>query len=262
MAPVIARPWTSQPQISARLDLSIGFTSLLLPSIGFDLARTAKPYGITGAPTRVSVPRGIAYGISSGNIVSALAENSLSLTECTVLICGSYTGTLVSNTNGEFGVASNVSNNRLGAHIPYSDGTVYFDFGGTTEGTTRKSVAGLTFGLNDAWIFSVGSRGMEIWQNGILRGSNAATPTRSNSDASTWGLQGQNVGSVGNTGSWWLFGYVPRQLPTARNAKITRQPFSIFQPIRQTLWSVPAVVSGFKPAWVTRRSKVIGSGVI
>jgi hypothetical protein len=39
-------------------------------------------------------------------------------------------------------------------------------------------------------------------------------------------------------------------------------PWQIFVPQRTTLWAPPAASTGFKPAWITRRSRVIGSGVI
>lgn len=65
----------------------------------------------------------------------------------------------------------------MNMHVPYSDGVVYWDLGGT-GGANRCSVGGLTFGA-DHFVFTSGTRGMEIWQNGILRASNANNPTRS-----------------------------------------------------------------------------------
>ena len=56
---------------------------------------------------------------------------------------------------------------------PHSDGNAYLQFG-----NTNLAVGGLTYGA-DHWIFSTGPRGMELWQNGILVGSNASNPTRS-----------------------------------------------------------------------------------
>lgn len=65
----------------------------------------------------------------------------------------------------------------MNMHIPYNDGTVYWDLGGTGAGN-RVSAAGLSFGA-DNWIFTAGPRGQEIWQNGILRASNSNNPSRS-----------------------------------------------------------------------------------
>src|SRR5215813_3261813 len=76
-----------------------------------------------------------------------------------------------------FGVDDTSAVTRCGAQIPHSDGKVYWDFGGTTEGTTRLSIASLTFS-DDVWAFTTGARGMEIWQNGNLKASNAANPSR------------------------------------------------------------------------------------
>lgn len=59
---------------------------------------------------------------------------------------------------------------------PDASGTVRWEYGGVVDGTTRLSVAGLSFG-DDLWVVTTGVRGMEIWQNGLLRASNAANPT-------------------------------------------------------------------------------------
>lgn len=67
--------------------------------------------------------------------------------------------------------------------VPFTDGTVYFDWGGGVSGSTRVSVGGLTKG-DDVWAFTTGPRGMEIWQNGLKKASNSATPSRT-SGAST-----------------------------------------------------------------------------
>lgn len=77
---------------------------------------------------------------------------------------------------------SSASNQRCGATLPYSDGNIYFDFGGFSNGNTRLTVGGLTFG-DDFWMFTVGPRGMECWQNGYLRGSHGNRGTRSASAA-------------------------------------------------------------------------------
>jgi hypothetical protein len=90
------------------------------------------------------------------------------------------TDTTFRNTSGWGIVDGGTLANRCHAHMPFTDGTVYFDYGGATSGATRVSVAGLTFG-NDVWAFTVGARGMEIWQNGVRKASNTATPTRTNS---------------------------------------------------------------------------------
>ena len=64
-----------------------------------------------------------------------------------------------------FGLSSASDSNRLLTHLPYTNGNVYWDFGGVVTGTSRLIVSGLSFG-DDLWGFTAGARGMEIWQNG------------------------------------------------------------------------------------------------
>jgi len=67
---------------------------------------------------------------------------------------------------------------RCGAHVPYSDGTVYWDYGNNT-GDNRLSAAGLTFTTNvEKWIFTAGPRGSTIWRDGIKVASQSVPLTR------------------------------------------------------------------------------------
>lgn len=111
-------------------------------------------------------------------------------------------------------------------YLPFTDNVTYFDWGGQTNGATRVQVGGLTFG-DDIWVMSTGPRGMELWQNGILRASNGANPTRSQWGVGTetlcWGKNG--FGSV--SGLWqckFTFIYW-NQLPTTDILRISREPF-------------------------------------
>src|SRR5260370_1456226 len=65
-----------------------------------------------------------------------------------------------------------------GAHVPYSDGTVYWDYGGN-GGANRLTVAGLTFTtLVEKWTFTAGPQGSAIWRDGIKLASQATALTR------------------------------------------------------------------------------------
>lgn len=61
------------------------------------------------------------------------------------------------------------------AAIPYSDGILYWQFG---QNGQIISASGLTYG-EDYWVFTVGGRGMEAWQNGIMVASGGSNYTRS-----------------------------------------------------------------------------------
>jgi hypothetical protein len=81
--------------------------------------------------------------------------------------------------SGLFGPYAGPTDQRVAAHLPYSDGTVYWDFGGN-GGANRISVAGLTFSttIPERWVFTAGPRGSNIWQNGVKVASQATAITR------------------------------------------------------------------------------------
>ena len=120
---------------------------------------------------------------------------------------------------------------RLNVHLPYVDGVVYFDYGGIGAGTTRVSVSGLAFGSN-FWVFSTGPRGMEIWQDGALRASNTANPTRRN-DAGT-GLYIGGMDAIpftdGDLAEYSYFAMWGRQLSRQDIVALSGEPYSLFAP--------------------------------
>jgi hypothetical protein len=118
------------------------------------------------------------------------------------------------------------------AYLPFQDGNAYWDWGGQTNGVNRVGpVSGLTFG-DDIWVFTTGPRGMEMWQNAILRASNGANPSKSVWGAGTetmcWGKSGfgglSDLRVVKMTYIWH------RQLTQSEIAHITKFPFCWVDP--------------------------------
>jgi hypothetical protein len=127
----------------------------------------------------------------------------------------------------DYGLGSNT--NSCNHHVPFSDGVVYFDWGGNTNGVTRVQVGGLTFGA-DRWVLTVGSRGMEIWQNGIKQASNGATPTR-NKDATMSFKLGASVsgsGTLCDIAHWNVYAMWDRQLSTAEILQVSADPYILW----------------------------------
>jgi len=123
--------------------------------------------------------------------IDFLPSAEVPTTAATILLHQRKTDTTNRN-SGAFGIDTfDVPQATCGAHVPYGNGTVYWDFGGFTGGSSRLSVPGLTFG-DDVWVFVVGSRGMEIWQNGTLVGSHGNSVTRTVGSAN-WGLGHHDV---------------------------------------------------------------------
>lgn len=207
---------SGQPQGVAKLRSDIGFDSFILPGVGADL--------VTGAPVIFGTGETLtqnAYGktlraaantaTSGAWTIPDASAFPLATTQATVLIAGKN----VTNAgNGAFGLGTvgGLDSNNLHALIPYSDGVVYFAFGGNTDGSTRLSKAGLTFSYNDVWVFTSGPRGMEIWQNGVLVASNSASPTRTN-NTNAFGIRGATFDTKTDPFDCLAFGYSRRQMP-------------------------------------------------
>jgi hypothetical protein len=178
-----------------------------------------------------------------GEVKSLLQKDKLPTSQVTVLLYGKA---LTTNNDGEFGnIVDGVDASRMGGHVPYTDGTVYFDFGGHVNGSTRVQVSGLTFAEEDIFILTSGPRGMEIWQNGTLRASNSATPSRTQASTGSWGL-GTNSNaspSAAKNSKWYLSAVNAKQISTQQIKSLSANPWQIFQPIRRQLF-VASAVSG------------------
>ena len=218
---LINKRQSRQPSGAFKLRAEIGFDSFILPGVGADL--------VTGAPVVMGAESVLSQGAvgtaavgtgTSTPTMASIANGStfMATTSATIV----YAGKLIARFNtgggsiGQFGGGS-----QLGAYIPYSDGKVYWDFGGYTEGTNRLSVAGLSFSDSDVFVFTVGARGMEIWQNGIKRASNSATPTSTIISTAFGVHQRSNAGGTDRMRTY-AFGYARKQLPTDVCAELSR----------------------------------------
>ncbi|HXI18424.1 MAG TPA: hypothetical protein VNM48_18835, partial [Chloroflexota bacterium] len=110
---------------------------------------------------------------------------------------------------------------RCGVHLPWSDGIVYWDYGGLVDGVTELAAAGLSFG-DDLWAFTVGARGMEIWQNGRLRASNTSNPTRIAGVAPF--VLGSHATTNTDNAEWSFAAIAPTQLSKDTLAQLTDLP--------------------------------------
>jgi len=185
---------------------------------------------VTGTPEYSGNIRGKVYRFNATTAALALLSNGSSLPTgpCTVTLHWRKTDA-TNRGSGAFGYNAEPSpfDARLGAHLPYSDGTVYWDYGGSGGGANRLSVSGLTFG-SDIWSFSTGARGMEVWQNGILRASNANNPTRGSLSAA-WYLN-RHSGTDGDLADCAFLYLHNRQLTSAEIIALYVNPWQLFAP--------------------------------
>lgn len=172
---MIELPWTRQPSGAS---LRPSTSTLVSGARGLWSFQNTPRNLITGEPT---VLTGSAYyGVGKqGQIARMVAgSNRIQLASDSrnlISTSGGHTIALhyrkigAAAATAGFGLdASSSALIRAGTHFPFSDGTLYWDFGGNSAGSSRLTAAGLTFG-DDFWVFTAGVRGMEIWQNGIRR---------------------------------------------------------------------------------------------
>ncbi len=129
-----------------------------------------------------------------------------------------------------FGNATATTGQFCAAYVPFTDGKVYFDFGGETAGTTRVNTAGSPTVGDDIWTFTTGPRGMEIWQNAVLQASNGVNPTRANG-AVNFQLGRHKNGTITSDLAKWKFFYIyHRQLGGREIMELVMQPFQWVDP--------------------------------
>ena len=138
-------------------------------------------------------------------------------------------------------------NVRCGAHVPYSDGVVYWDFGGSGA-PYRLTVSGLSFTTEvERWVFVAGSKGSSIWRNGKRLANQTSSVSRS-AETSNWALNGGNGINDNQGGDSQEIYYVAVLRAEWNQAQVldwTANPFSLLAPPapRVRYFDVPAVVA-------------------
>lgn len=155
------------------------------------------------------------WGLLSGSLAGSVAGS--------ILIIRRKTDT----TNRTTGFGSTSTNaNAFGVLLPFSDGTVYWDFGGHA-GSNRISKSGLTFSAKDSvWIFTAGPSGMYMYQDGLLVASSSAAVTRTPSN-STFGLTYGNSQTNSDNRVDTLYVAADRQWSASEVQAWTANPFRV-----------------------------------
>lgn len=142
-------------------------------------------------------------GLPGASLMSTInnytsANNSLSelffpvATQATVLLVYRHRDTTARN-SAAFGVDTGGGSfgRRVDAILPFTDGNIYFDYGGVVEGASRLSVAITKDTLWHWWAFTVGGGfGMRIYRDGVLLASNSGTPSRTLDGGARWQVGG------------------------------------------------------------------------
>jgi hypothetical protein len=227
-------PWTQQPQFRAAVNTRWPWIHMWAGSFGFPDIISGEYSGqlsnnvVTG-PQQTGIafitPNNVAYDTyflnRAGGVTLTLPTNAI-----TLILCGCSLNTAI---EADIGSSSATLTDRLGGHFPYSDGNIYWDFGGTTAGTTRLSVAAGTVQPTDTMVLTAGPRGMEIWRNGSLLASQGGSPTRTNQVGGAWGLGFNGLGNVPNAAAAWSFiGMIDAQIDAASAQRMSRSHAAVY----------------------------------
>ena len=262
-------PLYEQPQEQADATTSVRLDGLWIPGQAEATGRHGIP--VLGPAVGVNISAGIAgrrwhnAGSQTNSYVELLANSSaLPTSACTIIVIGRQ----LAVNNGGIGIDTTIAAEKCGISIANTASQIDWDFGGNVSGSTRLRSAALTnLSDRDVWACTTGPRGMEVWRNGVLIASNAATPTRSASTA-RWGI-GLNLTSAWSATANEPFAYYGVALSSAQmSAAFLAQlvsPEAVFSELtqpRSVYTPVEAASAPFKPAWAISSNAVIGAGAI
>jgi hypothetical protein len=207
-------PWTEQPQVNTP---AIDAFAALNPGGG------ARPPFSAITSTTVT-----ANGVS---ILSSSVGTTIAADESKVLPFGSVATILFevdqSGTNRGWTIGTQTGNfpQTFNVYLNFS-GTFYFRWGGEVSGVTSLQFADSnSVGI---YLLSVGPAGMQAWRNGILIGSNSATPTRGTTSNALTFQSNDPAYTIKSA----LYASWSRQFPAAVNASLSRNPWQLFTPRR------------------------------
>lgn len=260
MAIVITRRrWLRQPNVWARPSQALSANLLGLINFFHQGVEAVGgiPLTVNGTVNYRGGNGGIGMQTASGGANNVLLPSVAAVTNATtVMMHWEKTAPTTFNSSSAWGTADASGTNQFQAHMPFSDGTVYFDFAGTSAGTSRLSVAMPRYDLC-GMVFTVGARGMEIWRDGELKASNGGTPTRTDGGI---GFQIGSGKSNSDDARFYAFGLWNVQQPRDVCEALSANPYIAFE-ARQPRFHFTAAATTFNSAWAAGANTVIQPGI-
>lgn len=233
---------TAASQLSgATLATSFGsLLSLVLFNEGagvpFDLG-VQRPCTKGGSPTWVSNTAGWAgnspsaadyYILPTNGVFETCPSNLKGGNQATVAIIRRKNDTTL-RSSALFGVLDASTGPRCGAHVPFSDGTVYWDFGGAS-GSNRLTWTGYSVSTEiERWVFVAGSKGMAIYFNGLLKNSSSTGVSRSADGTFAIGSGNGSTGGNADLQQYLFFAMFDAQWNADQVAQWTANPYGFLR---------------------------------
>jgi len=135
---------------------------------------------------------------------------------------------ITSRSSSAFGVNAVGGVGSFDSHLPFSTGVVFFTYqtGGSRPTYNWEGDTGVDTDWH-VWIFTVGSRGNEIWQDGILRAQTTPNRAYNVSDQAFRLGRSNQVSDLKEMGCFLLY---DRQMSFPEIAALSADPFSPFRP--------------------------------
>lgn len=186
-------------------------------------------------------------GVRNGAVVyTANADRYLSTTGGTALVVLSRVGAAQASTAFAFGTYNNATY-RFSAHLTWSDGNIYFDFGGTSAPNRVVATAQTVDSTPTAIVLTAGPGGMRIFRDGRLIASSSTAPTRGNPTGCFFGLgldptSGATPTPQVDTGAtYYAQAFWPEQINDRIAEQLSADPWGLFKaPPRRLYFDVPA----------------------
>lgn len=160
--------------------------------------------------------------------------------------------------------SSDVGNDttRLAGYMPWSDGIVYLEFGGSS-GNNQLSVSGLNVAGMQKWAFTGGTKGLQIYLDGALKGSKSTAITRVTSP--DFSINGSvPSGHGGDLQDVYFFAALDAEWTPSMIAEWTVDPWLMFEPRASLMMSgsaapiVGSAVFGTKTTVTATRAIAFG----
>lgn len=228
-----------QPLSQGLIWAAVASGNRMLPLLGPEFI----PQGSVTSDGLTPIGQGVRSAAGTNNVLGMKATvppNFLPTAYATIVI-GYYKTDTTNRVSAAFGTAGSTTpanSNRMGCHLPYSDGTVYFDWGGST-GANRVTKAGLGTGnFNGVWSFTSGSA-LRIWKDGQLLSTGSGAATRIDADLdSVWLFNGNSGGTLPSAVTGQDNAVIPffylynRELTATELQQLARSPYSPVEEFR------------------------------
>jgi len=171
-----------------------------------------------GSPDWIENASGFAKKCQTADYFELGSTTFLSTTAQTVLLIRRKFDALSRNSHA-FAVDSSTDGKRCGTHLPYGDGNVVWDFGGSAPPNRLVHTTYTPSVAVEAWAFRAGALGSSIWKDGASVMSQATAITRT---ASTNGFQiNKGPGLSGDVQEFYFFALIPSEVSDAVLAQFT-----------------------------------------